>query len=236
MCTMPATVTLHVQRVAAVRVAALAGAVVLLAGIAARIAPSLGLPLVDRFLVDEEGGLSAWFHGIVLAALAGLWWAARERAEPGAARRAWTVLALACTYVSFDEVAALHERLIEPVRDLLDAGGPLLFAWVVPGAIAVAALAAVVARPVLALPRPAQPAIVAGALVYVTGALGVEVVGGAVASRAGETSVLYQVVVHVEETLETAGLVLLLWGLTALLALAPQFTAAAVPTAPRRAR
>ena len=179
----------------------------------------LGGPRIERLHVDQENGTAAYLHAALLALIAVLWATAASRERARRTRRAWILLALAAAYVSFDEFAALHEELIEPLRASVGFGGLLWFGWVVPGAAALAVLAALTVRSVLRLPPPVRLQVVAGAALYVAGALGFELLGGAQADASGELTLAYGGLIHAEEGLESAGLLLMVAGLTAFLSL-----------------
>lgn len=117
-------------------------------------------------------------------------------------------------FLSFDEFFSIHERLTDPVRDGLDTGGLLYFAWVLPYAIGVIVLAALTAPLLLRLPwRHLQLLIVAG-VIYVLGAVGMEMLGGRryeiVEDTRDSTYVTYTTI---EEVLEVFGLIILIYAL-----------------------
>jgi hypothetical protein len=212
--------TLAIDPAAATRLLAACGVVVMLLSVGAVLAGELlGMQWLDRFDGDIEGSVPGWFHTLLLAAAAALWLvlAGREHAA-GRSLRAWVLLGAVFGLASLDEVLAVHEELTEPLRELLGLSGALHYAWVVPGALVVAVLGAIVVRPVLALPAGPRGTIVLAGVLYVGGALGVELPSAMLADSTGEGTLGYRLLTQVEEGLETAGAVLLVAGLLRLLA------------------
>jgi hypothetical protein len=109
--------------------------------------------------------------------------------------------------LSLDELAGLHERL-QGLGVHLTAGRGPHFAWVVPGA----ALAAVGTVGVLlgarALERRARRRPAAGLALFLTGALGLELLSGVVLT--GSSHAAYLLVTSAEELSEMLGTVLVL--------------------------
>ena len=105
----------------------------------------------------------------------------------------------------------LHERLIVPVRSLVSGSGFLYYAWVLPYGILVALFLAVYAGFVRRLPAATRRLFLLAGALYVSGALGFELVEGLYASRAGGR--LFAALITVEECLEMLGVVLFIYAL-----------------------
>lgn len=170
---------------------------------------------IPLFHVATEGNVFTYYSALLLLLAAGMCaWigrAARLRGRPFA--RHWTALAAILLLFSVDDATAVHERLIVPVRDLLGVGGLLYFAWVIPGALFALAVAAFFLRFVSHLPRSTRRHIVVGAALFFGGALGMELLGGLHYESYGDQTVTYSVLTTVEESLELAGVLVLLRGL-----------------------
>jgi hypothetical protein len=178
------------------------------------------LALMRLFDVSSERNVPTWFSSSLLLSCgllaAGVGLLARRAGTAGL--MPWLLFALLLTGLSLDEAAALHERLRGPTADLLGkrARGALRFAWVVPGAAIVTAIGLAYARFVWRLPSAARRLVVAGAALFVTGALGLEIVSAAVLEAQGDRA-RYILVTAAEEWLEMAGAVLLLAAMLRLL-------------------
>lgn len=164
--------------------------------------------LVD---VDAEASVPAWFSSLLLfgaaLALAGIAALSRRRADGRAGR--WTGLAVIFVLLSLDEAIALHERAIEPVRDVIGAGGALYFAWVVPAMLLLVVFAAVYLPFWFRLPEPTRTGFALAGVVYVGGALGMEMVGAYLLTTFG-AGIATGLTVLVEEGAEMAGSLLFL--------------------------
>jgi len=166
--------------------------------------------LAKRFDMDHEINLPTWFSSSLLLVSALLLGAIgsvkRSEREPFAWH--WLVLAATFAYLSLDETANLHEMLIVPIRRRLGLGGVLYFAWVLPGAVAVAAFGLAFVRFLRHLDPAARRGMLYAAVVYVGGALGMELIGGAMADSHGFESIRYITVMMAEEALEMLGLII----------------------------
>jgi len=172
---------------------------------------SPGAHALALFNSSAEQTVPALFSGLLLlgcAAGAALLARGAERQDPH--RRRWAALAVIFGLVATDEVIAVHERFIEPLREGLGTGGPLFYAWVIPGALAVAALGLAFRGLLAALDvRVRRRALLAAAL-FVSGALGLEAVAGALVDEHGEGALAPHLVSVAEETLEMLGALLFL--------------------------
>jgi len=127
-------------------------------------------------------------------------------------------LALIFAYISLDELARLHELTFAPLRRGLNATGPFYFTWVVPGAAIVVVLFATYLRFLLDLPARTRVQFVFAGAMYVTGALGMEMVSGVMASGGGGESLAGSLVSAVEESLEMLGILVFNYALLRYLA------------------
>lgn len=162
--------------------------------------------------VDREGSIPTWVQSVVLATSAGALWTVADEARDRRERwhRQWRVLAGAFLYLSLDELGALHERAIDPVRDALDLGGLLFLSWVVVAVPVLLVFLALLLPFVLALPRWTRTAFVVSGAVYVAGAVGLEMVGGMLIEEGGLDTLRYSVAAGGEELLEMLGMTLFL--------------------------
>jgi hypothetical protein len=162
---------------------------------------------VPRTNMNGELSLPTLFATLLLgasASLAGLiGWTARNAGDPFA--RWWFVLAVILAAVMVDEAITMHEEAIAPLRDALGVTeGWLFFAWVIPAAL-IALLFFVVSIPFLrSLPSQTRNDLIFSAALIISGALGVEMIGGWYLSTRGD-SFTYEMIGAIEETLELLG-------------------------------
>ena len=163
-------------------------------------------PLLD---LDKEANLPSLFSALLLVlvgALLALVALVQRQRHAGTAH--WWVLAAIAAAMGVDEAASVHELLIEPTRRVLGGQptGVLHFAWVVPGALVVAAFLVAFWRFHLRLPQPLRGRVQLAGLLYLGGALGVELLAGRHVSLHGADNLAYAAgLVTLEEGLELAG-------------------------------
>jgi hypothetical protein len=191
------------------------------------------LGLVPLFDLDQERNAPTLFSAslfLVAAALAFL----VARANRGAAGRArgWTFLAAVACFLAVDEVASIHEMFAHPLRESLGAAGFLRHAWVIPYGAAAAIAAALVVPLIRGLAPSSRRRFIVAGVIYVSGAIGLEMVGGKYQELAGVTrNLVYEAIATTEESMEIAGLILLVHALVSLLRLELGGAAIAIPAA-----
>ncbi|MCD7060467.1 hypothetical protein [Pelagibacterium xiamenense] len=170
----------------------------------------LDTPLMDlrHFALDTELALPSWYSTTLLLVCAALLYliARATRADGGRDWGRWMMLSVIFLLMSLDEAASFHEVLMRPMRSAFDATGIFYYTWVVPGAIGVLVLGLYFLPFVLRLPRSTAAWIVLAGMLYVGGALGLELFGGAFDEAWGTASLPYIFVSVLEESLEIAGL------------------------------
>lgn len=171
-------------------------------------------PVLDYFSLSEEANVPTWYSSVLLlsCALVLAFIAAAKVHEHARFRAHWIVLALIFVYMSIDELAQIHEWLNE-IAALRGHHGVLYFAWVVPAGILVVVFALGYVRFLLALPRRTRLLVALAGVVYVGGAIGVELVLGKWADLHGEDNLTYAWIDALEETMEMAGSSLFLYAL-----------------------
>lgn len=125
----------------------------------------------------------------------------------------WFSLALIFLCLSIDEASSLHERLIIPLRSLLNTSGFLFYAWVIPGVIFVAAFLLVFRNFILALSKQIRNLFLLAGTFFVSGAIGVELIGGFWHDVYGMENFAYAIIVAVEEFLEMSGVLIFIYAL-----------------------
>jgi hypothetical protein len=171
--------------------------------------------LQQQFFLDKENNIPTWFSSALLLAAAGLAFFL-GRFEPDVARShrlRWYGLGVVLAIMSLDEMASLHETFTSMIRNALGLGGMLYFAWVVPGMLFVAAFGLSYLRFLFTLPRQVRVLLIAAGVVYLSGAVGMELVGGVYADGGNQDTLGYGLVTTVEELLEMVGLSLLTYTL-----------------------
>ncbi len=174
----------------------------------------LQVPLL--FNLDKELNLPTFLSTLLLAVAA---WAAMR---VGLLRRRslrtdsalWLGLAAVLASLAFDELVQIHERFILPVRGLFDSSGIFYFAWVIPAIAVLIGLLPVGLKFIRRLDRGVRFLFVLAAVIYVGGALGMELVGGYLCTTRGCTDPAYVAGTIAEESAEMAGMLVLVHALS----------------------
>lgn len=193
------------DRVHLVWALAVVGALVCGAGLSVELARHLGSldpdgDLRSALSLSYEGNLPTWYSsGLLWTAALGLSGCAGR--EVGRARLGWWGLAAIFMLMSLDESIELHEEL-----GGAELHGVLHFSWVVPGALLTGAFCVAYLRFWWRLPAPTRRGFAVAFVIYVGGALGMELPLGAWFEQHGDENLGYAVLDFVEESLEIAGL------------------------------
>lgn len=170
--------------------------------------------LTSAFMLSYEGNVPTLFSYamlnfccLLLLLIAALEWDSRSRWC-----HHWLILGALFFLLGFDEAASVHEKVI-PILQGYGARGMFHFAWVIPAAALLVVLAAFYLRWLLALPGEIRRLMVVSALVYVGGALLVEMPEGAYAEIYGQNTFLFHLFTVVEESFEMMGLSLFSYAL-----------------------
>jgi hypothetical protein len=173
--------------------------------------------LVPAFNLDVEGNIPSWFSSILLFSSGLLLgFVASTQKRMGKPVAAWWVLAAIFLFLSVDEFMAIHEALGTNFGEFIGASGLLLeYSWVLLyGPIGVVLLALFI--PFLRrLPRRSRNLMILGGIVYVSGAIGVELIGSRfwTVDQQGPQQWEYYVMAGIEETLEMLGLAIFIYSL-----------------------
>lgn len=172
---------------------------------------AVSLLVHKAFWIDAERNIPTLANVSLLVSAASLCaLAAVAEFRRGAERRwNWAALSLILCTLAFDEAAGVHELLMGPVgRALHVGGGPFTFAWVIPGAGFVAVIGAAFSLFLWRLPPTVRLLMAISGSVYVSGALGLEMVGGLLYAKEGTLDgTAYKIATTIEETLEMVGLI-----------------------------
>lgn len=172
-------------------------------------------PLPRLLDPNEESSLYTWFSVLALGVAGLLMLDLGQRTPPSERilRWGWIGVGLAVLAVSADELLMIHEAIAVRLHDHFQWGGFLRFAWVVP-ALAVVGLGGLLVLPFLGrLPASTRRWMIAAGLVFVAGAVGIEMIGGKLWDEGLEDSIFYALVSGTEEALEGLGVLILLGGI-----------------------
>lgn len=165
-----------------------------------------------QFDLDAENNVPSWWSSsLMLASAMVMFLFAKADDNRGLFHsKIWLPLAVVFLLLSIDESASFHEALMNPLRTVLGAGGVFYYAWVVPAFVCLAFFGLLIVRSFLQLPGTVQFAFALAGMIYVSGALGMELFGGWLDYSGLRMETIYSSSIIVEETLEIAGLTLFL--------------------------
>tara|TARA_B100000508_G_C11418622_1_gene257139 strand:- start:304 stop:987 length:684 start_codon:yes stop_codon:yes gene_type:complete len=161
--------------------------------------------------MDSENNLPTLYTVVLMLLIAALLlFISRHKQKNDEPYLAWKGLCLIFLFLSLDEFGHIHERLITPVRTLLDTSGVFYFAWIIPYVLVLMILAPIYLRLIMTLPRAVGTMFIISALCYLSGAVGVEMIGALLYEAGAEEqrNLTYELVTTVEEMLEITGLLL----------------------------
>jgi hypothetical protein len=184
---------------------ALAIAVISILGLCAEVAHIE--PFLQKLSLSYEGNVPTWFATVLLFSCALVAASIAQRALT--LRRHWWGVAAVFAYASLDEAAELHEHL----GGNFSMGGVLYFDWIIPAAVLLLAMVLVFWPFVRALEAPTRRRLIVAGVLYIGGAVIMELPLGWWTDRAGPDTLGYALIDWVEETMELAGASLALWAL-----------------------
>lgn len=167
--------------------------------------------LVDFFYLDLENNLPTWFQSanlIFAAVLVGASGYDTRRRGAGFVRH-WYLLAIGFAYLSVDEMASIHERLINPMQRVIEPAGIWAPTWVIVGVIGAGAVGFAYLRFLLHLGWPARLQVACAAMLFLGGSIGTEMATAAMFDTTDlnyKNAFQYALMAHLEEFLEMAGL------------------------------
>lgn len=169
---------------------------------------------VRLFNISGEGNVAAWFSSALLLLCGVLAFAiATFQGWFGKRRylRHWQALSLVFLYISLDETAQIHEAAFRRLPELFGAEDLLDFAWVLFALLLFLAFALAYARFVLDLPAEIRRYVILAAALYLTGALGLELVSAYVIRFWPDEIIVRGALATGEDLFEMLGVVSLLY-------------------------
>ena len=125
----------------------------------------------------------------------------------------WLGLGLVFLFLSMDEAFEIHERFSEPLRSALSTTGFFYNAWVIPYGILVVTFVSVYSKFLWRLPSRTRLLFVTAGAIYVTGAMGFELLGGRHTELHGSANLSYIFFSTAEEVFEMGGIVVFVYAI-----------------------
>lgn len=131
--------------------------------------------------------------------------------------KAWWGLSLVFAFLAFDESAKIHEGVGDFTENFVDASGFLYYPWVISYGAMTLLLGILYLRFFLRFKREIRFKFIVSAILFLSGAIGMELLGANEASKNGSDSMLYCIFFTIEESLEMFGVIYLIHTLLELL-------------------
>lgn len=155
--------------------------------------------------INVEQSVATWWTSMMWAALAAYLFSAGV----STGRNMWLVLASGALLLSLDEIIMIHESIGHSIAPFFDgASGVWASKWVIVGVPAVVASLLALLPFVRSLPRRTAVGLVASGVVFVTGAVGCEMLFSAAVTEWAWPDWLILTLIVAEETLEMLGVAL----------------------------
>ncbi|MCK4732701.1 MAG: hypothetical protein KAT65_09625 [Methanophagales archaeon] len=171
--------------------------------------------LVPLFHLDREANVPTWYSSTTLfvcSILLGII-AFTKKIERDRYRLHWGILSIFFLYLSIDEAAGIHELTMRPLEYLFNLEGIFHFSWVIIGIPLVFIFVIAYAKFVINLPRKIGLLFILSGVLFVGGALGMELIDGWYAFTTGEYNLMYQMMTMLEEMLEMIGIAVFIYSL-----------------------
>ena len=197
--------------------------VLVLTGLAARlviyeVAPDPYHPLakiMKRLDLGHEPSLPNWYSSLALLGSALLLGVIShlQRIREAKFARHWLALTILFLLMALDEAIVIHEMADDNLHRWLDTGGMFYFAWVIPGSILAGTVSLFFLNFLRNLDKQTRNGLLLAGGIFLGGALGVEMIEGAIVDSAGLASIHLSFVQAVEEFMEMLGIAILIYTL-----------------------
>ncbi len=175
--------------------------------------------LFSLFFLDGEGNVPAIFSTwlfLINAVLFLIVWKAACLA--GDSPKIWLFLSGVFVFLALDESISIHERLIDPLRQGLDAGGIFYYTWIIPYGIGVVLLSIFTIPVFWRMQKKIRFWFGLSAATYLFATIGLEMISGKyLVMMNEEKDIVWILMITLEESLEMAGLIILVYALLLLL-------------------
>ena len=171
--------------------------------------------LISFFYVDKESNLPTFYSSLALLFCSVLLAiiAKSKYKNYDKYRHYWKFLSLIFLYLSIDENAKIHEMTAATVRSFLNVSGFLYYAWVIPAIILFSLFALIYLKFVLSLPKKIRFLFIFAAAIFVSGAVGIEMIEANFRLIEGKHNLTYAIMATVEETFEMVGIAIFMYAL-----------------------
>jgi hypothetical protein len=168
--------------------------------------------IANMFNLDMESNLPTFFSSAILMLSALLFYLlSKTSSEIEMEHRSyWLGLSFVFFFLSIDESAKIHEAVGDLIDSFVHSSGYLDYPWLIPYAILVLVLILFYIRFFWHMERKVFREFAAAAVIYLSGAIGFELLGAKEASSNGTDTLSYAVCSTLEESMEMIGVIILI--------------------------
>jgi hypothetical protein len=165
---------------------------------------------VQLFYGESHGNIPHWFKAMCMLMISVILFFIYkiQKHEKAHFQRRWLLLSLIFLLMNIVQSANIHNILSVPIRKMLDVGGWLYFAWVIPAIVFVIFLVILYLHFYINLPPRTRRLVSFAGLMYVIGAISFEMATAYYLTSYGSDNFSFSVLSAFHETLKMAGLVL----------------------------
>lgn len=169
-----------------------------------------GFGIIPLFDFDTEGNFPTLFNGALLgfSSLLAMTIGLRSRSEGLPHAKSWLGAAAILAFLCFDELCGIHDALFIILQARMETEGGFSWPWVIPYAALTIGVAVAYVRFFLSLPTAYKIRFALAAMLYVGGAIGMEMVAAAHWDKVGGADSTFGIFYTIEENLEFAGCIL----------------------------
>ena len=168
--------------------------------------------LVPLFNVSKEQNIPTLFSVLLLISCSVLLSLIfyLHRKQVAGLKMYWATLAIGFVYMAIDEFTQLHEGVGISFIPLIGdhSRGFLYYSWVIPAFALMVFLASFFSSFLFKLPKTTRINFIIAGIIYLTGLLGIEMLGGYYHELHGNENLTYSLISTLEESLEMLGLIL----------------------------
>ena len=167
---------------------------------------------VQMIDLDQEANLPTVFSSAILLIAAFLFYLLGQKSKSLQDNQYpyWLGLSIVFTFLGLDEGATIHETLGDMTEKYVDANGYLHYPWVISYTILVTILGFLYFRFFFNMERKLFWSFMKAAAIFLTGAIGFELLGAKEASLHSSDTMLYCYYYTIEESLEMFGVIYLI--------------------------
>ena len=172
--------------------------------------------IAERYLsmadLNAEGNLPTFYSTLLLLSASAI---LLVIATKGKQKFYWYFLGVLFFFLALDENIGIHERFDTLTRSVLvtEPSGIFYFSWIIPYGIALVILLAFLYKFIWNLPNKTKFLFIISGLIFVSGAIGLEMISGVYAENSGFLTRSFRILTFFEEILEMTGVSLFIFAL-----------------------